>query len=72
MATTNKERTWLQAQVNKANVVARSCKDHLISDLSLLKSEVTLINGFNLNVLLPTEMHPYDHYIVAAQVHTEL
>jgi hypothetical protein len=72
VATTYKERTWIQAQVGKANVVARSCKDHLISDLSLLKCEVTLINGANLNVLIPTEAHPYDHYLVSAQIHTLL
>lgn len=70
MITTNKERTWMQPQVRKANVVARHCKDHIISDLTLSKCDITLINGSNLLMLIPTETHPYDHYLVCAQVHT--
>jgi hypothetical protein len=72
VATTYKERTWMQPQVRKANTVARSCKDYIISDLNLNTCEVSIINGSNLNILIPTEMHPYDHYLVSTQLHTEL
>lgn len=62
----------MQPQTRKANVIARSCKDHIISDLNLNTCEVTLITGSNLSILIPTEAHPYDHYLVSAHIHTEL
>jgi hypothetical protein len=72
VATTNKERTWMQPQVRKADTVTRSCKDHILSDLTLNTCEVSIITGSNLNILIPTEMHPYDHYLVSTQLHTQL
>jgi hypothetical protein len=44
----------MQPQVCKANTIARSCRDHIISDLNLNNCDVTIITGWNLKVLIPT------------------
>jgi hypothetical protein len=49
MFTTSKERTYLQPQVNKAEEIARVCRDHLIiltgDDIKVGKTKVCTIMG---------------------------
>ena len=43
--TTMKKRTWLQVQTNKADTLASTCRDHLLSTMNLHETKVVTITG---------------------------
>ena len=43
--TTMKKRTWLQPQVNKAEELAATCRDHLLTTLPQENSRIVTIKG---------------------------
>ena len=54
--TTNKKRSYLQAQLNKANVFVNEVKDHILTTLEINEKYVSLIDGSkSQNELLPND-----------------
>ena len=69
IATTNKERTWVQAQKGKAGVNDQGCKDHFISNLDMKTFAVGMITAGCELTKLPNEvLHPFDHYLIEITV----
>jgi hypothetical protein len=65
-------RTLTQAQRNKALEVSFCKKDYIITDLRLYDQVIIMADGTPVNKgnahLLPNERHPFDHFIVSAEV----
>lgn len=70
--TTYKKRTWLQPQISKADSLASVCRDHIICNMEFKEEKVTtILNENNKNrILIPTEKHPHDHFVVSLKVQT--
>jgi hypothetical protein len=67
--TTVKERTFLQAQFKKAGVRVSEVKDEIVTTNQILESHIEKANGEeSLGESLPSDTHPYDHYIVRAVI----
>lgn len=60
----------MQLQYNKSNKLVQETKDYIISTGQLSKVRIMKIDGTetNSNDLLPTNAHPYDHFLVMASV----
>ena len=63
----------MQVQLNKANVVAKKCRDHLITNGTIDDERVVTISGKKQSEdsLLPNEDHPYDHLVVSATIRSK-
>jgi hypothetical protein len=68
-ATTLKQRTYLQTQVGKAGEMVRECKDFILTNMEFKGYVICNINRIEANDsdLLPSDKHPYDHFIVSAE-----
>lgn len=72
--TTRKKRTFLQPQFNKANVINEECKDQIFSTLPILQNKVITIENEEISpkkpsrTLLPSESHPFDHFMVISSI----
>ena len=73
MSTSIKKRTAVQLQTEKVNLIVMETKDQIVSDLPILESQVTMINGDDTSdkTYLPCEEHPFDHFLVWAIVSTK-
>ncbi len=49
------------------------CKDHIITTLPLVSQGIKVINGNEVDgkELLPTDKHPFDHFLVYCKVSIE-
>nr|BAJ97870.1 predicted protein [Hordeum vulgare subsp. vulgare] len=71
--TTIKMRTKAQGQYEKGNVPNIESKDKIITDLNIKKDSglITFIDGKtkpDLKSYIPTDGHPFDHFLVACRV----
>lgn len=80
--TANKIRTSIQAQPSKADEHNFETKDYIISDLEIRNAQIRKIDGSVIIdcdkqttkidekklLLLPSDDHPYDHYLVTATI----
>ena len=60
----------MQTQLNKAEVIVRESKDQILSNKPMKKRQILTIDNEmpDQNEYLPTAKHPYDHYMVYAEV----
>jgi sugar diacid utilization regulator len=66
-STSIKKRSYIQAQLKKADVAINEVKDHIVTTLKVSNHWRALVNAEEANnLLLPNDQHPYDHLIVAA------
>lgn len=63
-------RTHLQVQFKKAREQSKSGKDYILTNLEIKDYRIEKINGeiAGEGDLLPSDEHPYDHFIVNAQM----
>ena len=68
--TTIKKRTVTQGQYNKADKIVSESKDKIISTMKILDGKISYINGAepSKNNLVPTDEHPFDHFVVVANL----
>jgi regulation of enolase protein 1 (concanavalin A-like superfamily) len=67
--TTVKKRSFIQAQIDKAGLMVSDTKDHIITTCEITDYRIELVNGKQSRwELLPSDAHPYDHYIVRADL----
>ena len=68
--TTVKKRTFTQGQFHKADKIIRESKDKIISTMSLTAGRISYITGEQPSDknLVPTNEHPFDHFIVSARL----
>jgi endonuclease/exonuclease/phosphatase family metal-dependent hydrolase len=71
--TTIKMRTMAQGQYEKGNIANVESKDKIITDLPIQKDsgKITFIDGHTIpdnNSYVPTNEHPFDHFLVACRV----
>ena len=68
--TTIKKRTYTQGQFHKADKIVKESKDKIITNLQIRKGQVTYMDGTepNEHTLVPTNQHPFDHFVVVAQL----
>ena len=65
--TTNKKRTYIQAQLHKADIEVKEVKDHILTNIPIKLFSRDLVNQQKVSSeLLPSDCHPFDHFIVAA------
>jgi uncharacterized membrane protein len=66
--TTVKKRTYMQGQFAKAEQIVYESKDKIISNLKILEGKISYINGKvpSKENLVPTNEHPFDHFVVVA------
>jgi len=69
-STTIKKRTAIQLQSKKTNVIVMETKDQIVSSMPIAKSHVVMIDGKNFTdkTYLPCEAHPFDHFLVWAEL----
>jgi hypothetical protein len=50
--------------------VAKECKDQFITDMEVRKLSISTIDEEQVSesVFLPTETHPFDHFIIYAEL----
>ena len=68
--TTMKKRTWLQPQVNKAEELAATCRDYIISTLPIEESKIVTIKGAKSSQVkyIPNHEHPCDHFVISSKI----
>ncbi len=80
--TSRKTRTWLQTQMDKADVAKNKCIDYIITNHNIgrtkvisksttVNGKITIANGNNANnssVLTPNRNWPFDHFAVSAEI----
>jgi hypothetical protein len=71
--TTIKMRTMAQGQYEKGNIANVESKDKIITDLPIINNSgsITFIDGHTPatnNSYVPTDEHPFDHFLVACTV----
>lgn len=80
--TANKIRTAFQAQPSKTDIHNFETKDYIISDLEIRNAQIRKIDGSVIIdcekqttktdekklLLLPSDDHPYDHYLLTATI----
>jgi hypothetical protein len=71
--TTIKMRTMAQGQYEKGNIANVESKDKIITDLPIINNSgsITFIDGHTpatSNSYVPTDEHPFDHFLVACTV----
>ena len=68
MVNTVKKRTMMQEQFHKGNKLVAESKDKVLSTLNILAASVRFINNQqpHAGTLIPTNDHPFDHYVVVA------
>lgn len=71
--TTIKMRTMAQGQYEKGNIANVESKDKIITDLPIINDSgsITFIDGHTPatnNSYVPTDEHPFDHFLVACTV----
>lgn len=71
--TTIKMRTMAQGQYEKGNITNVESKDKIISDLEIKKDSgsITFVDSKtkpDLKSFVPTDAHPFDHFLVACRV----
>tara|TARA_A100001015_G_scaffold321506_1_gene452627 strand:+ start:7282 stop:8610 length:1329 start_codon:yes stop_codon:yes gene_type:complete len=72
--TTNKTRTWMQPQLDKADQLDKSSKDFIICSINLFMHGESLIKTTdkdktsNNRVSIPNADFPFDHFIVTANI----
>jgi hypothetical protein len=71
--TTIKMRTMAQGQYEKGNIANVESKDKIITDLPIIVNtgSITFIDGHTpatSNSYVPTDEHPFDHFLVACTV----
>lgn len=73
-STSTKKRTAIQLQTKKTNLIVMETKDQIVSDLNILESHVTMINGSETSdkTYLPSDEHPFDHFLVWGVIETEV
>ena len=66
--TTVKKRTSTQGQYNKAEKVVCESKDKIISTLKIVEGKTSYITGkqASSNNFVPTDEHPFDHFVLVA------
>ena len=68
--TTRKKRTFMQPQFNKADAINEECKDQVFSTMKIVENRIVTIDSQEANreqsskKLLPTDDHPFDHFMV--------
>lgn len=68
-STSIKKRSFIQAQLHKADLLVNEVKDHIITTLPIESSWLEVIDGNDSKQeLLPCEKHPYDHFVVKAKL----
>ena len=69
-STTIKKRTAIQVQSKKTNLIVMETKDQIVSTLPISRSRIEMIDGkdFSEKTYLPCESHPYDHFLVWAEL----
>lgn len=83
ISTTCKKRTWLQPQSHKANQGVYECKDQIFCNRPIRNSRIMTIDGLQVDTnvvkgqqhkikLLPTDMHPFDHYLVVCSIEKQI
>lgn len=68
--TTVKKRTATQGQYHKADKMVYESKDKIVSSLAIAQGKITYITGnkpSNEN-LVPTDEHPFDHFVVVTNL----
>ena len=60
----------MQPQRHKAEVLDMGTKDYILTDLTMEEKKIMMIDGEEVLLgtkkkLLPTDKHPYDHYVTA-------
>lgn len=68
--TTMKKRTWMQPQTNKADELASTCRDHLLTTVPMENQRITTIRGAPSSKVrfIPNQEHPCDHFVVSASL----
>ena len=68
--TTIKKRTMVQGQFHKGNKIIEESKDKIITTLPIREGQVLYITGARpaKDNLVPSDEHPFDHFVVAVQV----
>ena len=67
--TTRKKRTHLQCQFEKANKLVEESKDFIVTNIEISSSRVETIRMWeSSNELLPNDSHPFDHFLVTANL----
>lgn len=68
--TTVKKRTLTQGQYHKGNKTVAESKDKIMSTLKITSGSIRLIDGSEAKSksLIPTDAHPFDHYVVVANL----
>jgi hypothetical protein len=66
--TTVKKRTCTQGQFNKADKIVKESKDKIISTMKILDGKISYITGKEPNNqnFVPTDEHPFDHFVLVA------
>lgn len=69
VGTSIKKRTYIQAQLHKADQRINEVKDHIVSTLPITQHWLELVDGNDSQrELLPNDQHPFDHFIVKARL----
>lgn len=60
----------MQVQFKKAEKLSKCAKDFILTNLNIKEYSVQTIDGkpADLNMLLPTDLHPFDHFVVNALI----
>lgn len=68
--TSIKKRTMTQTQHHKGNVVVAESKDKIISDLKIVSGSIRYITNEEVKErgLIPSDKHPFDHFVVVASL----
>ena len=68
--TTVKKRTATQGQYHKAEKIICESKDKIISTLPVTEGRITYITGNkpSKDNLVPTDEHPFDHFVLVANL----
>lgn len=71
--TTIKKRTMTQAQIHKGEKIIEESKDKIISTVKIIKGNIFYINGSSPKdkSLIPTNNHPFDHFVIMALLETQ-
>lgn len=59
-----------QAQFKKGNILVQESKDKIISNFPIKDHYISYINGHKINKdsLVPSDDHPFDHFVVVAEI----
>jgi hypothetical protein len=69
--TCSKKRTAMQPQLNKADVISNKRSDYILTNAKISEESVSTISGRKIvenEELLPSDEHPFDHFLVICTV----